>query len=92
MTPEAVGHVVAIFVAARQRRQRVPILPAACRPVSLEDACLVQAALNERLGGSLGDVCGRKIGCTTEVMQRYLRIEHPCAGARHPASDRGDCP
>ena len=81
MTSEAVEHVVEILVAARQRRQRVPVLPAARRPVSLEDAYLVQAALNERLGGSLGDVCGRKIGCTTEVMQRYLRIEHPCAGA-----------
>ena len=81
MTPEAVDQVVAIFRAARERRQRVPVLPAACRPVSLEDAYLVQAALNERLGGSLGGVCGRKIGCTTEVMQRYLRIDHPCAGA-----------
>ena len=37
--------------------------------------------MNERLGESLGSVCGRKIGCTTEVMQRYLQIEHPCAGA-----------
>ena len=81
MTPEAVEHAVAIFVAARQRRQRVPALPAACRPGSLEDAYLVQATLNQRLGGSIGDVCGRKIGCTTEVMQRYLRIAHPCAGA-----------
>ena len=81
MAPEAVERAVAIFVAARQRGQRVPILPEACRPASLEDAYLVQAALNERLGGSLGSVCGRKIGCTTPVMQRYLRIAHPCAGA-----------
>ena len=62
MAPEAVERAVAIFVAARQRGQRVPILPGTCRPVSLEDAYLVQAALNERLGGSLGNVCGRKIG------------------------------
>ena len=81
MAPEAIERAVAIFVAARQRGQRVPILPEACRPISLEDAYLVQAALNERLGGSLGSVSGRKIGCTTPVMQRYLRIAHPCAGA-----------
>ena len=81
MTPEAVEQAVAIFVAARQRRQRVPVLAAAHRPASLEDAYFVQAALNDRLARSIGDVCGRKIGCTTSVMQRYLRIEHPCAGA-----------
>ena len=86
MTTDTVEHVVETFVAARQRRQRVPVLPAACRPVSLDDACFVQAVLNERLGGALGGVCGRKIGCTTEVMQRYLQIEHPCAGALY--SDR----
>ena len=84
MTPEAIERAVAIFVAARQRRSRVPAgLPRSCRPASLEDGYLVQAALNERLGRSLGPVCGRKIGCTTRVMQRYLRIEHPCAGALH---------
>ena len=81
MTQEAVDRAVGIFVAARRRRQRVPVLPAACRPVSLDDARLVRAVLNERLGESFGSVCGRKIGCTTEVMQRYLQIGHPCAGA-----------
>ena len=54
-----------------------------CRPPSLDDAYRVQAALNERLSGPLGAVCGRKIGCTTPVMQRYLQTEHPCAGALH---------
>ena len=59
MTTNTVERAVEIFVAARQRRQRVPVLPSACRPVSLDDARLVQAALNERLGGALGGVCGR---------------------------------
>ena len=68
-----------------ERRHPVPApLPPDCRPPSLDEAYRAQAALNERLGGSLGAVCGgRKIGCTTPVMQRYLRIEHPCAGALH---------
>ena len=82
MKPEAVERLVEIFVAARERRRPVPApLPQGCRPPSLEEAYRVQEALNERLGSSLGAICGRKIGCTTPVMQRYLRIEHPCAGA-----------
>ena len=82
MKPEAIRQSVEIYVAARERRRPVPApLPPDCHPRSLDDAYRVQAALNERLGPSLGAVCGRKIGCTTPVMQRYLRIEHPCAGA-----------
>ena len=86
MNPEAIRQLVELFVAARERRHPVPApLPPDCCPPSLEEAYRVQAALNERLGGSLGAVSGRKIGCTTPVMQRYLRIEHPCAGALHAA-------
>ena len=84
MKPEAIAQLVELYVAARERRRPVPApLPPDCRPPSLEEAYRVQAALNERLGSSLGAVSGRKIGCTTPVMQRYLRIEHPCAGALH---------
>ena len=81
MTPEAIEQAVALYVAARQRRSRIAALPEMCRPASLDDAYVLQAALNERLGRTLGAVCGRKIGCTTPVMQRYLEIAHPCAGA-----------
>ena len=82
MKPEASERLVEILVSARERRRPVPVpLPPECRPPSLDDAYRVQAALSERLGGSLGAVCGRKIGCTTPVMQRYLEIGHPCAGA-----------
>ncbi|MDE0392082.1 MAG: fumarylacetoacetate hydrolase family protein [Rhodospirillales bacterium] len=81
MTPLAVDQAVALYVAARHRRQRIAVLPADCRPASLDEAYDVQAALNERLCATHGAVCGRKIGCTTPVMQRYLEIAHPCAGA-----------
>ena len=84
MKPAAIERLVELCVSARERRCRVPApLPPDCRPPSLGDAYRVQAALNARLGASLGAVCGRKIGCTTPVMQRYLEIEHPCAGALH---------
>ena len=81
MTPLAVDQAVALYVAARHRRQRIAVLPEECRPASLDEAYAVQAALSERLGATHGAVCGRKIGCTTPVMQRYLEIAHPCAGA-----------
>ena len=81
MTPLAVDQAVALYVAARHRRQRIAVLPEECRPASLDEAYAVQAALNGRLGATHGAVCGRKIGCTTPVMQRYLEIAHPCAGA-----------
>ncbi len=84
MKPEAIERLVELCVSARQRRRPVPApLPHDCRPPSLREAYRAQAALNDRLGASLGAVRGRKIGCTTPVMQRYLRIEHPCAGALH---------
>lgn len=77
MTPDAIERAVALCAAAR----RLAALPDSCRPASPEDAYVLQAALNERLARHLGPVCGRKIGCTTPVMQRYLGIAHPCAGA-----------
>ena len=81
MTPLAIDQAVALYVAARHRRQRIAALPEDCRPATLDGAYAVQAALNDRLGETHGAVCGRKIGCTTPVMQRYLEIAHPCAGA-----------
>ena len=72
MTPLAVDQAVALYVAARHRRQRIAVLPGDCRPATLDEAYSVQAVLNQRLGDTHGAVCGRKIGCTTPVMQRYL--------------------
>ena len=63
------------------------MLPEDCRPATLDEAYAVQAVLSERLGETHGAVCGRKIGCTTPVMQRYLEIAHPCAGRALRAPD-----
>ena len=81
MTPLAIDQAVALYVAARHRRERIAALPEDCRPATLEEAYAVQAVLNQRLAETHGPACGRKIGCTTPVMQRYLEITHPCAGA-----------
>ena len=81
MTPEAIDRAIALYAGARKRQRRIDVLPHDCRPATLDEAYAVQGALNARLAATHGAVCGRKIGCTTRVMQRYLEIAHPCAGA-----------
>lgn len=50
-------------------------------PQTVADGYRVQAAVHRRLGPQgYGRMVGHKIGCTTKVMQAYLRIDHPCAG------------
>ena len=55
-------------------------LPDACRPTTLADAYAVQSILADLLAEQWGEPAGFKIGCTTEVMQQFLGIDHPCAG------------
>ncbi len=47
-----------------------------------DEAYELQALVHRRLQTSPnhGAVVGHKIGCTTAVMQRFLRIDRPCAG------------
>ena len=53
-----------------------------CQPVDAEDSMAIQDALHELLAANgYGYVVGTKIGCTTKVMQDYLGVPHPCAGA-----------
>jgi 2-keto-4-pentenoate hydratase len=57
-------------------------LVAECRPVDAEDSMAIQDAVHELLtSNAYGYVAGTKIGCTTTVMQDYLGVPHPCAGA-----------
>lgn len=50
-------------------------------PKSLDDSYALQTALNAKLAAAgLGRTVGFKIGCTTRVMQEYLKIPHPCVG------------
>jgi len=66
---------------ARLGRLRLARLEPALRPADEAAAYAVQDALHERLAaGGCGPISGWKIGCTTEVMQRYLGIHNPCAG------------
>lgn len=66
---------------ARLKRRRLAALTESLRPHALDDAYRIQARLAARLETELGAVIGWKVGCTTRVMQDYLKIAHPCAGA-----------
>lgn len=56
-------------------------LPEDLRPTDLVAAYEIQAHLRKDLSQrGLGPQIGWKIGCTTPVMQDYLKIPHPCAG------------
>lgn len=55
--------------------------PSHLLPESERDGYEIQGALHETLSSAgYGRLAGHKIGCTTPVMQSFLKIDHPCAG------------
>lgn len=77
MSPQQTAQVIAGY---RLGHKPLPALDPALRPVDERAAYVVQDALHPLLAGSLGAVVGHKIGCTTAVMQAFLKIPNPCAG------------
>lgn len=78
---DAIREAARILAEARRAHTPVARLPEAIRPADEAAAYRVQDALHERLAAAdLGAQAGHKIGCTTAVMQRYLKIANPCAG------------
>ncbi len=78
---DAADEAAAIIAENRLTRRRLPSLPAECRPRDEVAAYRVQNRVHARLReAGWGDVTGHKIGCTTDIMQRYLGIDRPCAG------------
>ncbi len=71
----------------RPLQLRLAPLPEVCRPFDEPTAYKVQRRVHELLAiAGRGAIAGQKIGCTTAVMQRYLGIDHPCAGGIFAAS------
>jgi 2-keto-4-pentenoate hydratase len=65
------------------RLHHVPFdgFPEGSRPYTEAEGYLIQDTLAKLLTESgFGRRAGHKIGCTTKVMQEYLRISNPCAG------------
>lgn len=72
---------VALLAANRRPPGAFDGLPEACRPADEAEGYAIQDALAHRLSETgMGPVAGVKIGCTTSVMQAYMKIASPCAG------------
>ncbi len=67
----------------RRDRKPLPPLPEAIAPRDEAEGYRVQRVLRDLLLPQAGPLVGYKIGCTSEVMQRYIGIPHPCGGAIH---------
>jgi 2-oxo-3-hexenedioate decarboxylase/2-keto-4-pentenoate hydratase len=81
MTPQDRERLSDLLAAARTGGTATRRPPAELEPESLAEAYAVQSLVHDRLrGAGFGDLVGHKIGCTTPVMQAYLKIDHPCAG------------
>jgi 2-keto-4-pentenoate hydratase len=72
----------AVRLIAEHRRRHAPLppLPDRAAPATVEDAYRLQDRVHAALEPDLGPRIGWKIGCTTKVMQDYLKIPSPCAG------------
>lgn len=82
MDERAIGHAASALSAGRLAYERMGLLPSDMRPGDEADAYRVQDALHGLLeAGGFGIPAGHKIGCTTPVMQSFLGIPNPCAGA-----------
>lgn len=67
---------------SRLNNRKIGLLDEEIRPMTEKDAYKVQDKLHQIIEKSTGDkVVGHKIGCTTLVMQKFLSIDNPCAGA-----------
>jgi 2-keto-4-pentenoate hydratase len=65
---------------ALARRNRAPLAALEVPPGDEAMGYQVQRALHDLLLPHVGPLVGYKIGCTSQVMQDYMRIDHPCAG------------
>lgn len=81
MTPRARNDLADLLVKARTGGAATPRPPVELEPDSVAEGYAVQALVHDRLeAAGFGRRIGHKIGCTTPVMQAYLKIDHPCAG------------
>src|ERR1700682_5059192 len=69
-------------IIAAARRNRTPLHPLAgdAAPQTEAEGYLIADAVHGLLAADFGEMVGHKIGCTSAVMQQYLKIPHPCSG------------
>lgn len=96
LDPARLERAVALLAENRRAPAAFDGLPAAVRPVDEVEGYAIQSALARQLSDTgMGPVAGAKIGCTTSVMQAYMKIEQPCAGTIYGSGvhhDRAELP
>lgn len=65
---------------ALARRNHAPLARLEVPPRDEAEGYKIQRALHDVLLPHVGSLVGYKIGCTSQVMQDYMQIDHPCAG------------
>jgi 2-oxo-3-hexenedioate decarboxylase/2-keto-4-pentenoate hydratase len=65
---------------ARRDRRPLQALDPEIAPRDEAEGYRIQDAVHAVLAAEVGPLVGYKIGCTSQVMQRYLGIPHPCGG------------
>lgn len=65
---------------ALARRNHAPLAVLERPPIDEAEGYQVQRTLHDLLLPHAGPLVGYKIGCTSQVMQDYIGIPHPCAG------------
>jgi 2-oxo-3-hexenedioate decarboxylase/2-keto-4-pentenoate hydratase len=81
MEEDQLNAAASMLAKARQTQGAFGRLPETCCPEDEAAAYEIQDRLHARLQAERQTrLIGRKIGCTTDVMQRYLGIDSPCAG------------
>ena len=81
MKPEDIMIAAKLILESRKLAEPLSSLPIPFQPKTIEDGYRIQSALKDlQHKYSKSSRTGYKIGCTTDVMQNYLSIDHPCAG------------
>jgi 2-keto-4-pentenoate hydratase len=81
MDSQSIANAAFNLAKGRLEDHKLDRLPDSIRPTDEADAYQLQSALSKRLtANGYGKPVGRKIGCTTTVMQEFLKIPNPCAG------------
>jgi hypothetical protein len=89
-SPVIIREAARLLAAARREKRPFDRLTEALRPADEAAAYRIQEQLHLDIAAAgKGTVAGYKIGCTTEVMQRYLEIGNPCAGTFGPCRPLG---
>ena len=78
--PQQIEQAAKLLARSRLEGGRFDSLPEDCRPTDADEAYRIQSRLHDALAPDLGPLVAHKIGCTTPVMQAFLKIDHPCAG------------